>query len=191
MKRALRERFPALYMRLARLKDSVFPPERWGHVFRGEGTYAVPEASLFDLVVPEYVDTFFDVGCAAGRNLVPFDGKLKLRAADVVPYTQIRWVRDFHNLQYRQQSVEQLANSLKGEDLSTTLIFTCAVLSYVKADDQWAFFRTCLEAGCRAFLFYEFPQGSRENPNDYNFKLPPQLFCVEQRGAVMSHSLFL
>lgn len=191
MKRMLRETFPALYRQLARLKDAVFPPERWGHVFRGEGTYAVPEPSLAEIEIPAFVDTFFDVGCAAGRNLVPFDGTLKLRAADVVPYEHIRWVRDFKNLTYEQQTVEQLTYSLKGQDLSTTLIFTCAVLSYVKPDDQWAFFRTCLEAGCRAFLFYEFPQGSRENPNDHNFKLPAQLFRATTEGKFVSYTLFL
>jgi SAM-dependent methyltransferase len=147
----------------------------------------IPEDCLLKLPIPSYIDTILDVGCGNGRNLVPFDGKLKLWATDIVPRERIAFVRDFKNFTYEQCSVEELAKRFETQsiDLSKTLVFASGTLMYVKGAYQNRFFEACKNNRCKNFIFQDYEPGNPKHPFEY-FKIPTEIFSTyrfrDQKG---------
>jgi hypothetical protein len=147
--------------------------------------------------LPPYISTFLDIGCGAGRNLLPFNGKLKLWGTDIVDATEIHWITEFKNFTYEKVSVEALTRRFEKEDidLSTTCIHTAGVLMYVSKEYQERFFSICRRRGCINFIFYEPPPDSTRHPKQ-NFKLSPELFqqirpSTDKEGKTNSSVIYL
>ena len=173
------------------IKLLLDPRSKWEKYYRHTKDWTfVPEPFLYDLKIPGSVNTFLDIGCASGRNFIPFNGKLKLWGIDIVPEDRITWVEQFQNLTYQQLSVEQFTRNLErgGIDLASTLVFTGGTLMYVSEKDQRRFFKACRMAGCDNFIFSEYPSDSALSPV-LNFKLPPEWFEVKK--YIKGLSLFM
>ena len=100
---------------------------------------------------PSYIDEILDLGCGAGRNFIPFDGKLKLWSIDIVPNERIKWVRPFKNLTYEHLTVEQLTRRLESasRDMSKTFVFSSGTLMHVSARYQRRFYEGCKKNRCK------------------------------------------
>jgi hypothetical protein len=135
-----------------------------------------PEDSLRNLQTPEYIDTFFDVGCGNGRNFIPFLGKLRLKGIDVVPKEKIEWMVPADEVDYRGMSVEEFVKS-DPIDMSTTFVYSHGALYLLSKKTQNDFYEFCKRCGCRNFLFEEFTSASIHHSTEY-FQLPTQDFVV-------------
>ena len=183
VKDLLRKLFPKLYHRLWRWKEGGELPRRFEPYYRGDSPTMkmdVPEPCLQQLQLPVYVDTILDVGCASGRNFIPFNGKLKLWGVDIVPFERIKWVQPFVDLTYENGGLENLTKRLEGEpvDLSRTLIFTAGTMAYCSEEWQKRFYAICQKRGAKNFIFLEYPPQERY-PNK-NFKLPQSEFTAKK-----------
>ena len=178
MKTFLKQNFPTMhrYFCYARMlfRDFVLS-ERRGHYY--DGTFKQPERCLTEIIMPSHIDTILDLGCGNGRNLIPFDGKLKLWGIDIVPKERITFVRDFKDFLYEHLSVEQLTNRFREypQDLSRTFIFSSGTMMYVSRKNQERFFNVCKKNGCTSFMFQEYEPNNQNYPIE-NFKLPEQMF---------------
>jgi len=169
------------------------PPAKWEKYYRRTKDWvSIPEPFLYDLKLPNSVKIFLDIGCASGRNFIPFDGKLELWGVDIVPEKRIRWVRSFQKLSYKKMTVEQFTRVLeRGEKrLDQVLLFTAGTMMYVNEKEQRRFFQACRLAGCKNFIFSEYPANSPISPR-LNFKLPPEWFAITKylRGLSIFSSL--
>lgn len=140
-----------------------------------------PDSFLQEIDIPAKVDTFMDVGCGAGRNMVPFNGKLKLWGVDIVPFRDIRWVAQFTNFSYWKLSIQELTAVLLEDklDLSKTLVYTGCVLMYIPKADQEAFVNALHASGCTNYIFHEPRPDSIKHPTQH-FKLPQSQFNYKQ-----------
>ena len=170
LKASLKAHVPSVYKMLARLKDSLVS-ERWGNYY--DASYASlhePEKCLLELVteIPSHVTRFLNVGCGAGRDFIPFDGKLDLWGIDIVPLDRIRWVRDFKRLRYERMKAQELTAILEqgGEDLTHTLVYTQGTLMYLNQEEQRRFVDACKKRGCTNFIIQEFSVDSKISPKD-------------------------
>ena len=163
-----------------RVRVLIDPPAKWEKYYRRTKDWvSIPEPFLYDLKIPRSIDTLLDIGCASGRNFIPFDGKLKLWGIDIVPLNRIQWVKPFQNLKYERTTIEQFTRILeRGEKrLDNVLLLTAGTMMYVNEKEQRRFFRACRLAGCKNFIFSEYPANSLVSPR-LNFKLPPEWFTV-------------
>ena len=179
LKNFLRRKFPGPYFFLARIKDKFFL-ERWGNYYdASDSTLHVPERCLVELApkIPVHVTRFLNIGCGAGRDFIPFDGKFNLWGIDIVPESRIRWVRPFKNLRYEHMRAEDLTKKLERgeEDLSHTLVYTCGTLMYLSREYQQRFLNACRKCGCTNFIFEEFPLDSKISP-DQKLHIPLEGF---------------
>lgn len=177
--------FPRLYHGLWELRRHVksrYFDEPWAHYY--DASLPIdwdPDPWLYDLQLPANVDEILDLGRCAGRNFIPFDGKLKLWGIDIVPYERIKWVRPFKNLTYEHLTVEQLTRKLERtpRDMSKTFVFSSGTLMYVSRRYQQRFYEVCKKNGCKNFIFQEYPTTSTKHSVE-NFKLPPEWFTVKK-----------
>ena len=181
-KEYMKRRVPRVYWALTRTKDFFFA-QRWGNYYDGsDPDLQKPERCLLELQkdIPSYITTILNLGCGAGRDFIPFDGKLALWGIDIVPLKRIHWVRAFQNLRYEHCSVEKLTRRLeRGRiDLSNTLVFGGGTLMYVSSENQKRFWEACRASGCRNFIFQEFRPGSPLYPTN-NFQIPVSNFQVQ------------
>lgn len=184
MKTQLRNTFPRTYYWLwmfkKYLKERIFEPRPWKNYYR-IGYWDSPAAFLYEVKLPDYIDTFLDIGCATGRNLIPYDGKLRLWGIDIVPEKDIQFLRNFSNFTYQQKTVEQFTKELERGvyDLSKTVIFIHCVLMYVSKRNQERFLQAARKAGCRNFIIYEYPPTSKKHPMEH-FKINSPHFKVTE-----------
>jgi hypothetical protein len=180
LKKMLRTMLPGAYGLAARAKNSLFPPERWGNYYDGsDPDLRMPERCLIELAprLQKNVTRILNLGCGAGRDFIPFNGKMQLWGIDLVPYERIKWVTPFKELTYEKIAVEELTRRLESRsiDLSDTLVYSSGTLMYVSREEQARFFEACRRNGCRNFIFQEYPPDSSIYP-ETNFKLPLSLF---------------
>ena len=164
LKTAARALWPSGYRYLGALKQRVTAPG-WEYYFSAaDPSLLVPERCAVWLAdnIPARVDTILIIGCAPGRDFIPFQGKLKLRGFDLAPLDGVKWVCDASGLDYRQMTAQEFTRSLN-EDLSKTLVYTCGTLMQITADEQRKLYATLKANGCRNFVFLEPP------PNHFEF----------------------
>ena len=176
-----------------RVRVLIDPPAKWEKYYRRTKDWvSIPEPFLCDLKPPSSVKVFLDIGCASGRNFIPFDGKLELWGVDIVEEKRIKWVKSFQKLSYEKMTVEQFTRMLElgRKKLDDVLLFTAGTMMYVSEKEQRRFFMACRFAGCKNFIFSEYPAGSIVSPK-LNFKLPPEWFTVTKylRGLSIFSSL--
>src|SRR3989344_9014617 len=128
MKTLLRLMFPKLYHGLWELRRHVkdrYLNETWAHYYDASTPGdKEPDPWLCNLQLPDYVNEILDLGCGAGRNFIPFEGKLTLWGIDIVPAQRINWLKPFKNLTYEHLTVEQLTRRLEStsRDMSRTFV---------------------------------------------------------------------
>ena len=135
--------------------------QRWNKYFTNYPDYLTnPEACATHLAeyIPDYIDTVLQFGCGNGRDFVPFNKKLKLIGCDIAPPNYIKWIINFENLSYNRCCINDFA-SLNIRDFSKILIYTSGVMMYETPDNQKRFFESCLDLGCKNFIFQEYETG--------------------------------
>lgn len=140
------------------LKQRITAPG-WDYYFDASTpALLVPERCTIELApkIPKHIDTILIIGCAPGRDFIPFQGKLKLRGFDLAPFDRVKWVCDTSRLDYRQMTAQEFTRTLH-EDLSNTLIYTCGTLMQIGTDEQRKLYRALKANGCRNFIFLEPP----------------------------------
>lgn len=184
VKNLLRSLFPSLYLRLWLWKENKEElPTNFAPYYKGVSEsmdMTKPEACLTALSIPSHVDTILDIGCASGRNFIPFDGTLRLWGVDIAPASQIHWVRPFKNLTYEQMTLEAFTERLEKEpiDMTHTLVFTAGTMAYCSKVWQTRFYEACKKNGCTNFIFHEYPPQDRYPTK--NFKLPQEDFTAKK-----------
>lgn len=168
--RVFRQMFPRTYF-------SVYHYVRGYDWLRRFPEWQDPEASLYELKLPESIDTIFDVGCGNGRNLIPFRGKLKLQGIDLIPKDKIEWMLPPNEVDYEQCSVEEFVKKAS-IDMSRTFVYSHGTIYLSSKKTQNDFYDFCKKCGCRNFLFEEFTSESVHHPTEY-FQLPFSDFIVE------------
>lgn len=186
MKTFLKKKMPALYTGAWKLKEALRTGsfnQRWSNYYdaalqKNEWMHS-PIPELVSLSLPRYIDTILDIGCASGRNFIPFNGKLKLWGVDIVPKRRIKWVMPFKDLTYEKATLQELTRRFAHErpDMSKVFVFESATFMYVPEEFQRRFFNICCELGCRNFMFRDFPPDSPDYPNDH-IKIPLDNFNV-------------
>ncbi len=149
------------------LADKTYNIHTWEKYYRGEEVWLhKSEICLKYLLkyIPRYIKNILILGCANGRDFIPFDGKYHLYGLDIVSFSEIRWIRPFQNLVYRCLTVEDLTKMLEYSDvdLHDTLIYSIGTLMYVSEHDQKKFYEYALISGCVNLIFQEYPFARRK-----------------------------
>jgi len=148
----------------------------WSHYFRANYEWLhKPEEFLYNIEkqLPLYITQIVNIGCASGRDFIPFNGEYKLIGVDIAPYDQIKWVDKFENLTYYQCYIKDFSGLDVLEDLSTSFIYTQNTMMYESEEGQKDFYESILERGCKNMLFHEHEgfdyntEGFKLNPNDF------------------------
>lgn len=158
IKSVARTSFPRGYRWLARAKDRIAAPG-WNYYFdAADPSLLKPERCTIALAptLPKHIDTVLIIGCAPGRDFIPFQDKYKLRGFDLAPFERIKWVCDTSRLDYRQMTAQEFTRTLN-EDLSRTLVYTCGTLMQLSANEQRELYDALKKNGCKNFIFLEPP----------------------------------
>tara|TARA_R110000796_G_scaffold146087_1_gene262775 strand:- start:2203 stop:2760 length:558 start_codon:yes stop_codon:yes gene_type:complete len=119
----------------------------------------VPEHITYEIkpLIPDYITTIINFGCANGRDFIPFQDKYNLVGFDLVKGDYIEWVCDTTNLIYYQCSMEDFMepHNIDVEDLSTSLVYTNVSLFYLE-DKQEEFITYLLNKKCQNMVFQEY-----------------------------------
>lgn len=133
----------------------------------------VPEHITYEIkpLIPDYITTIINFGCANGRDFIHFQDKYNLIGFDLVSGNYIEWVCDTTNLIYYQCSMEDfmVPNNVDVEDLSTSLVYTNVSLFYLK-DKQEKFISYLLSKGCKNMVFQEYENSQHGNFQPGNFQ---------------------
>jgi hypothetical protein len=107
--------------------------------------------------VPPYVDTVIDFGCAAGRNLEAFDGRLKLYGVDLPAESEIGWRTPLRDFTYVSSRLQDLPRKLD-VSMERWLCISHGVLMYLAPAEQRSFLEFLRARGCKNFVFQEYDQ---------------------------------
>jgi hypothetical protein len=120
-----------------------------------------PEKILVDCfdLIPSYVDTFIQFGCANGRDFIPFQDNFQCIGFDLAPLGYIEWVCKTKNLTYNQCSIEDYLDHFdhSNEDLSKCLVYTQGTLMYASEEYQNRFIQHLLDHNCKNIIIHEYP----------------------------------
>jgi len=153
-----RSAWPSAYRQIASIKERATAPG-WDYYFDAVvPSLRVPEACVVALApkIPDYIDTILIIGCAPGRDFIPFEKTHKLRGIDLAPFERVKWVCDTTRLSYRQMTAQVFARTLN-EDLSNTLVYASGTLMQLRAQEQNELYESLKQNGCRNFIFQEPP----------------------------------
>jgi hypothetical protein len=146
------------------LKQNKYPHwSNWSHYFKAQKSWCFHhESFLPELtnILPDYINTIINFGCASGRDFIPFNKKYKLVGFDIAPFEEIIWVDKFENLEYHECSIkdftEYTLNNNLFLDLSKCLIYTQATMMYESKETQELFFLELIKRECKNFIFSEY-----------------------------------
>lgn len=135
----------------------------WKHYFKASESWCyAPELFLYDIIniLPNYINQIIILGCASGRDFIPFNNKYKLIGFDIAPFNEIIWVEEFSNLEYHECSIYDFkkytnTNNILS-DLSNCLIYTQGTMMYESKETQENFFIELIKRGCKNFIFNEY-----------------------------------
>lgn len=108
-------------------------------------------------LLPKYVNTILNFGCANGRDFIPFQDDYNCIGFDLAPVGYIEWVCKTDNLIYYQCSIEDYLYNFKNDDLSNYLVYTQGTLMYLTPEMQNKFIEHLLDCGCKNMIFHEYP----------------------------------
>lgn len=119
----------------------------------------VPEKILTEYkpLLPSYVNTILNFGCANGRDFIPFQNDFNCIGFDLAPTGYIDWVCKTDNLIYYQCSIEDYLNNFKDDDLSNYLVYTQGTLMYLTPENQNKFIKHLLDRNCKNIILHEYP----------------------------------
>jgi hypothetical protein len=167
----------------------------WKHYFKSSEPWCYhPELFLYDIVdiLPSYIDQIVMLGCASGRDFIPFNNKYKLIGFDIAPYEEIVWVEDFKNLEYHECSIKDFIDYSKSNniliDLSKTLIYSSVTMMYESSEIQNLFFQELINRDCRNFIFSEYLINQPHQVPNGCLQLNPDYFdiCRFRKGEGQS-----
>lgn len=167
LKAIARHLWPWGYYRLGDLKRRVrilMYGDHWDNYFDaslGGGILTRPEACAVDLAarVPTYIDTIFIIGCAPGRDFIPFQGRYNLRGIDLGDGDKINWQCDTRRLRYQQIDLKSFVRQLERErvNLCSTLVYASGTLMLFPKRWQQRLYSALKINGCSNFVFQEAP----------------------------------
>lgn len=175
LKAAAKSLWPSGYRYLGALKQRATAPGWESYFNAAYPSLHVPERCAVWLAdsIPADVDTILIIGCAPGRDFIPFQGKLKLRGFDLAPFDGVNWVCDPSGLEYSRLTAQEFTRSVD-EDLSSTLVYTCGTLMQITADEQRELYEALKRNGCRNFVFLEPPP----DHHDFGIKEANRCFAL-------------
>ena len=126
------------------------------HYYRGgRFTQTAEFVEFCKPLLPKYIDTILEFGCANGRNLIPFNGKYNLQGYDLPTEDGIEFRQNFDNFVYEKKYVEEWVKEYD-KDLSTTFVMCSGVLMYVTTKVQNALMKKLFDLGCKNMAFQEY-----------------------------------
>lgn len=128
--------------------------EDWSRWYSSKHLQSAPEKCFENLkpLIPDYVDSVLDFGCAAGRNLTPFNNEFKLYGVDLPEKDNIRF-SPLNHFTYFQGKLQEFKAPFS---LSKFLCISHGTLMYLTADEQGHFIEHLIESGCKNFIFQEY-----------------------------------
>lgn len=128
--------------------------------------------------ITDNIKTIIDVGCACGKNFIPFADSFNCIGFDRAPADVIKWVCDTDNLTYYECSIEDFIDHIDEFDIDweNSLVFTHGTLMYASHENQNRFVEAVLRKGCRNLTLQEYEPGNSGphpyfNLNETNLKL--------------------
>ena len=152
-----------------------------------------PEQPLLDYVklnLPNYINTIIILGCAGGRDFIPFQDEYNCIGFDLAPPQLINWVCKTDNLTYYQCNIEDYLNKFNHDDidLSSCLIYTQGTLMYISYEDQGKLINHLINKNCKNIVIHEYPpeclineQGHNGNNPNANFNPSPEVLNLFER----------
>jgi hypothetical protein len=136
----------------------LFAMEDWSRWYRKD--HPVAAEKCFVALAPQfpaYVDSVIDFGCAAGRNLEPFEGKYALYGVDIVPEAQIEFRP--RGVQYLQSLLQEFPAKFS-KRLDRFVCIAHGVVMYLAPEEQKRFFDELVRMGCKNFVFQEYDENT-------------------------------
>jgi hypothetical protein len=159
LKQRVRRLWPRGYYGFAKLKQLI-APLRFDRYFDGiDANLQVPERCVVALLpyLPAHIDQVLIIGCASGRDFIPFQNTHKLWGVDLVPFERINWRCETSRLRYDQCRAEELPALIERENLADTLVYSSGTMMYLSARHQRRLYQALQARGCRNFIFQEPP----------------------------------
>lgn len=163
----------------------------WRHYFKASESWCyAPELFLYDVIniLPSYIDQVIILGCASGRDFIPFNNKYKLIGFDIAPFNEIVWVDEFKNLEYHECSIKDFTEYTNNnnilQDLSKTLIHSSVTMMYESNEIQNKFFQELINRNCTNFIFNEYLINQPHQVPNGCLQLNPDYFdiCCFRKG---------
>lgn len=128
--------------------------------------------------IGDNIKTIIDIGCACGKNFIPFQDSFQCIGFDRAPAEVINWVCKTDNLTYYECSIEDFIEHIDELDVDweNSLVFTQGALMYTSHENQNRFVEAVLRKGCKNLTLQEYEPGNSGphpylNLNEENLKL--------------------
>jgi hypothetical protein len=141
----------------------------WGHYYKHNPNNVVgdiPEIVTTEIkpLLPDYIDSVLNFGCANGRDFIPFQDNYNLIGFDIKKRKDIDFVCKTDNLTYYQCTMQDymhenyiIHEGTMHKDLSKSLVYTNVSLMYLDTLEQEEFISYLLDNGCKNMVFQEYP----------------------------------
>ena len=126
------------------------------HYYRGgRFTQTAEFVEFCKPLLPKYIDTILEFGCANGRNLQIFNKEYNLQGYDIVKKSDIEFVMDFSNFKYKKSTIEEWIK-VYNKDLSKTFVMCSGTLMYISSDSQNKLIEKLFKLNCKNMAFQEY-----------------------------------
>lgn len=168
------------------------------HYFEGSRDWLkVPEPLLHYVKekLPSYVKIVVNLGCASGRDFIPFQNSHLCVGFDITPVEKIKWVCDTNNLVYFQCSIQDFVHNIDIFECNwnEVLLYSCVSMIYASHEDQNRLIESVISKGCKNIVLQEYEPGNSGhvgylNLNENNIKLfEKKLFRQKYDQEPMAH----